>query len=95
MSELRKTSAAEGPQAVIYDLSRARQRAASATEPTTAPDSAGFTDSARELHRAQAAVEGAPETRTGRVRALKQEIANGTYQPDPEEIARKILDRGF
>ena len=95
MSEVRKTSGGDGPQAVIYDLSRARQRIAAAAEPVASSDSAGITESARELNRARAAVEAAPETRTERVRALKQQIANGTYQPDPQEIARKILDRGF
>jgi negative regulator of flagellin synthesis FlgM len=94
MSELRKTSGAEGPQAVIYDFSRARQRVAS-VEPGAQPDSAGITESARELNRARAAVEAAPETRAERVAALKQQIANGAYQPDPQEIAREILDRGF
>lgn len=80
---------------MIYDLSHARQRVASANERVLPSDSAGITESALELHRARATVEAAPETRSGRVRALKQEIANGTYQPDPEEIARKILDGGF
>ena len=42
----------------------------------------------------------APSRRTSgaspeRLARLKQQIANGEYRPDPEEIARKLLDNGF
>ena len=33
--------------------------------------------------------------RAERVRELKQQIADGTYNPDPREIAKKLLERGF
>jgi negative regulator of flagellin synthesis FlgM len=95
MSEVRKTSGGEGPVAVIVDLCRALQRTAARAELAAPGVRAGITESARELNRARGAVESAPETRTERVRALKQQIASGAYQPDPQEIARKILDHGF
>jgi anti-sigma28 factor (negative regulator of flagellin synthesis) len=30
-----------------------------------------------------------------RLEALKQQIARGEYNPDPEEIAQKMIERGF
>jgi anti-sigma28 factor (negative regulator of flagellin synthesis) len=33
--------------------------------------------------------------RAARIRELKQQIAEGTYQPDPQAIAREILKRGL
>ena len=33
--------------------------------------------------------------RAARIRELKQQIAEGTYQPDPHAIAREILKRGL
>ena len=30
-----------------------------------------------------------------RIARLKREIASGDYRPDPEEIARKLLENGF
>lgn len=94
MTDVRKTSGTDAAQGVVYDLARARQRVAEAQAPA-ATDSAGITENARELSRARAAVEAAPDTRDERVRALRQQIANGTYQPDAKEIAREMLDRGF
>ena len=93
MAEVRKTSGTESTRAVVYDLVK-RQRSVSpeAAEPT---DSAGITEGARELNRARDAVQAAPDTRPERVRALKHQVQSGTYQPDPREIAREILERGF
>jgi flagellar biosynthesis anti-sigma factor FlgM len=35
------------------------------------------------------------DVRAERVRELKKQIAEGTYEPDPREIARKLLESGF
>ena len=35
------------------------------------------------------------DIRAERVRELKKQIAEGTYEPDPREIARKLLESGF
>jgi len=40
-------------------------------------------------------VEAAPDVRTERVRALQQQIRNGSYNPDPREVAKQILERGL
>jgi flagellar biosynthesis anti-sigma factor FlgM len=94
MADVRDASGSSAPQGVIYDFGRARQRV-DAAEPATETDSAGITEAAQELSRAREAVEAAPATRSERVRALKQQIQNGNYQPDAKEIARQILERGF
>jgi negative regulator of flagellin synthesis FlgM len=94
MADVRKASGTDGPRGVVYEFSRARDRVA-VTESAPDVDSAGITDTARELNKARAAVESSPDTRMERVQALKKQIQNGTYQPDPKEIARQILDRGF
>jgi negative regulator of flagellin synthesis FlgM len=46
----------------------------------------------RELHDALAAAKAAPDVRQGVVADVKARISNGTYQVDPERIARGILD---
>ena len=37
-------------------------------------------------------MESIPEVNTSRVEAIKNAIANGEYQPDPEVIARKFAE---
>lgn len=93
MAEIRRTPPASTSGAVVYDFAR-RQRI-EPVEAETPADSAGITENARELGRAHAAVEAASDVRSERVRALKAQVQNGTYQPDPREIAKIILDRGF
>lgn len=46
----------------------------------------------RELHDALAAAKAAPDVRQGVVADAKARISHGTYQVDPERIARGILD---
>ena len=58
-------------------------------------DSAGITDTAREPSSALHVVEESEEVRAERIRALREQIANGTYNPDPHEVARKLLEHGF
>jgi hypothetical protein len=40
-------------------------------------------------------VEDPPDVRAERVRELKEQVANGTYKPDPYEIAKRLLESGF
>lgn len=91
MTNIRKTS---GSRAVIYDFSGARERAASATAEQPA-DASGISANARELSRAHTAVEHTADVRAERVAELRAQIARGDYNPDPREVARKILERGL
>ncbi|MBI2765845.1 MAG: flagellar biosynthesis anti-sigma factor FlgM [Chloroflexi bacterium] len=96
MADIGRTPRPAGTGAVIYDISQARARAAAAPAEASAPaDSAGFTESAQELARAHEAVKASPGVRAERVKALKQQIESGKYNPDPREVARKILERGL
>ena len=94
MSEVRKTSSSSATRGVVYDLAQARARQPAA-EPPTPADSAGFSDRARELARANAAVREAADLREERIRALRARIADGTYRPDAREIAHRIVEEGL
>lgn len=94
MADIGRTNRTRGTGAVVYDITRARDKAQAA--PATAQaDSTGISESARELSRAHEAVQASPEIRAERVKALKHQIANGQYNPDPREVAKKILERGL
>lgn len=94
MSGVRRTGGAGGPTA-IYGSSKGREQAEGAAKSGTRADSAGITGAARELGRALQAVEAVDDVRAERVAALRAQIANGTYSPDPREVAKKLLERGF
>ncbi len=94
MAGVRKTSSNDAPRGVVYDLRPARVR----TEPVDQPqgiDRSGITQGGRELSRALAAVEASDEVRAERVRALREKVARGDYNPDPREVARSLIARGF
>ena len=94
MAGVKKTSGASAARGVVYDLSKSRAGAAT-VERAERADSTGMSDEARELASALHIVQESEEVRAERVRALKAQIANGTYNPDPQEIARKLVERGF
>ena len=91
---VRKPSGTGATGGVVYDLARGRT-AVTAAEPQARTDSAGITPEARELSSALHAVETSDEVRAEKVRALREQIANGTYAPDPREIAKKLVERVF
>ncbi|HMS58505.1 MAG TPA: flagellar biosynthesis anti-sigma factor FlgM [Tepidiformaceae bacterium] len=94
MADVGRTRTTGVTGAVVYDFSRAQaRRAASAT--ATPADTAGISEDARELSRAREAVEAAPDVRADRVRSLQQQIRNGNYNPDPREVAKRIMERGL
>ena len=62
---------------------------------TSRNDEIALSARARELCGALAAVAAQPETRAELVAALRHELADGTYRPDPAAIARRMLaERG-
>lgn len=79
----------------IVDLAERRRKAESARRAEVPADEDGRIERELEFERALAAVEGSPESRAARVAELKAQIADGTYDPDAEEIARKLLESGF
>jgi negative regulator of flagellin synthesis FlgM len=76
------------------DTAQAHARPSANTAPNAAPaptDSVDLTDSARQLQDLQAAVAGTPVVDSGRVEALRDAIANGSYTVDPQRIADGLL----
>lgn len=65
-----------------------KQQAARAEQkPAAGADRAEFSDRAKELQAYRRALDELPPVRAGLVERLKQEIAEGGYQPDGERIA--------
>lgn len=94
MSGVRKTSGAGAPSGVVREFPGARAQAAAAPA-VDRTDSAGVSERARELAAALRVVAETDEVRAKRVAELKAQIANGTYNPDPREVARRMVERGF
>ncbi len=92
MSGVRKTGASSP--GTLYGLPRSREQLDTPANASRS-DSAGITTAARELGRSLQVVEAADDVRAERVAALRERIQNGTYAPDPREVARKLLERGF
>ena len=61
------------------------------TQANQGGDTLEVSDRGRELANAQQAVEDAPDVRTDKVAAIKQRIADGTYQVSADVLARKLL----
>ncbi len=64
---------------------------APAAAPPAAGDSVDLTDGARQLQELQSAVAATPVVDGNRVAALREAIANGSYQIDPQRIADGLL----
>lgn len=92
MSGIRKTGSTTAPGAA-FGLARGREYLEAADRGGRG-DSNGITPAARELARALHAVDAVDEVRAARVAALRAQIANGTYNPDPREVAKRLLERG-
>ncbi len=90
MSNVGPMHGAEPPAGVIYELAQARPR--KAAKPARSGDATGITAAGRELASASAVVSATQDVRSERVQALKAQINSGEYKPDPEAIARRLLD---
>jgi len=69
-----------------------RSEAQPAAEPASSADSVEISERARELARAQQAVEASPDVREDKVAELKKQIEDGTYNVPAEALADKLLD---
>ncbi|MCF7936354.1 MAG: flagellar biosynthesis anti-sigma factor FlgM [Synergistales bacterium] len=58
-------------------------------------DGVEFSSFARELGKAAQELRKVPEVRTEKVEALQRQINSGTYRPDTELIARRMLQAGL
>jgi len=94
MPGVRKTFAPSESHAVVYDLATGRSRATTFASGGRA-GSGAVGSAAPNLDRARQAVDAADEVRAARVQALREKIENGTYHPDPAQVAREILRSGL
>lgn len=81
MARGRKTTDNGAARGTVYNLDDRRRERAEAR--------------AKEHEAALKAVRSANEVREEKIAELKARIASGQYNPDPAEIARKLLERGF
>ncbi|HQW50595.1 MAG TPA: flagellar biosynthesis anti-sigma factor FlgM [Tepidiformaceae bacterium] len=94
MAGVRKTSGPNAVRTTVLDLATHRTRA-EALPPSDPVDLAGITPRGKELAGALGAVATVSDVRVERVLALREQIRNGAYRPDPREIARRLMERGF
>lgn len=71
---------------------KSRSEAQPAAETVSKADTVEISARARELARAQKAVEAAPDVRADKVAELKKQIDEGTYDVPAEALAAKLLD---
>ncbi len=93
MSDVRKPAGAAPVPGAVCDISTARKHASARSAPPSGQSD--ISEAGREHSQVQLAVEDPPGLRAGQVHGLRARIANGTYNPDPREIARSMLERGF
>lgn len=92
MARVKKTSGAGESRGVVYQFPGGRVGPSAAAD---GRDRARVAPQAGAVDRARSVVETTPEIRAERVRALKEQIANGTYRPDPREVAQAIAKHGL
>jgi negative regulator of flagellin synthesis FlgM len=86
--EKSKIAAKEGVKKPENDVSSVR---GSGGKGTSASEQVNLSSKARDIQRAAEVVRSTPDIRTDRVNKIKKEIENGTYKPDSDVIAEKIL----
>ena len=64
-------------------------------QPVVKTDEANFSPFAKELSRIMGELERIPEVRQDKVDEFKKQIAEGTYNPDLNKVARNLLIAGF
>jgi negative regulator of flagellin synthesis FlgM len=72
-------------------------RAGSRTDPrrnTGRSDRVTLSDQGEELRRLLKAVQDAPDTREEKIRQLRQELQQGTYQVSTAELAERLIQAG-
>lgn len=94
MAEIRKTSGSGGARGVT-NMAQYRGQRAAPVKRVRSSGSAGVSPRAREIAFASKVAAGAPDVRAERIQDLQSQIERGAYQPDPREIAQKLLERGI
>ncbi len=69
----------------------AAQRNASDSDSATTTDTVTVTDTAARIRQLEASLSSLPDVDSARVQAIRQAIADGSYQVDADRIATKLL----
>lgn len=86
--EKSKIAAKEGVKKPEGDVSSVQK---SGGQGTSAGEQVSLSSKARDIQRATEVVRSSPDVRTEKVSKIKKEIESGTYKPDSDVIAEKIL----
>jgi flagellar biosynthesis anti-sigma factor FlgM len=73
------------------DNTKSRQDSGKSGEVSGPQDRVSLSNRAKVVAEASQAVAASSDVRTSKVLALKASIANGTYAPDPRELAQRLL----
>jgi len=75
------------------DSNRAKEQSSRTTNSSTpaATDTVAVTSNARQMASLESAIAAASVEDTARIDAVRQQIADGTYQVDPKRVADSIL----
>lgn len=91
--EDRSTLTGPQPSALASISRRPSEAAAPETPPAGGPAAkVELSGRGREMHRALAAADAAPDVRTAKVEDARQRLAQGTYTVNAEVVARGVLD---
>jgi negative regulator of flagellin synthesis FlgM len=75
----------------VQDKKKADQAADQAKESATKTDTVVISDAAKRIQEARSKLDEIPDVREDKVAELKNQIQNGTYQPDAQKTADKLL----
>jgi negative regulator of flagellin synthesis FlgM len=67
-------------------------KAAAASSPAVAGGTPEISARAKEMARAKAVADGAPDTREAKIAELKKRIAEGSYKVDAKAVADRMVD---
>lgn len=90
-------NSANGPvgRRVLYNLDEKRRERSAASDAGAPPDPETEGEATGPQPSPQGTRDSSREARAEKIADLKARIASGRYKPDPEEIAREMLKRGF
>lgn len=95
MAEAPNSSDGPAARSVVYNLDEKRRERSAASDAAVPPDPGKEAEAAGPLPPTRGSPDSSREARAEKIADLKARIASGQYKPDPEEIAREMLKRGF
>lgn len=75
----------------IGNLKKAENTQADKTNKAASEDKVQFSSVLQDVHKAQAASGSGDTERTARIQEIKQQIADGSYEPDLKKVSASLL----